>query len=77
MSGMKQISIEQLIPGMFVVEMDLPWYRTPFLFHKRLIRDVETIGVMKQHGVRHVTIDPTKGLDVHATADTPPVKAEP
>ena len=30
--------------------MDLPWYRTPFLFHKRLIRDVETIGVMKQHG---------------------------
>lgn len=77
MSGMKQISIEQLIPGMFVVEMDLPWYRTPFLFHKRLIRDVETIGVMKQHGVQHVTIDTTKGLDVQALAHTPPVKAEP
>ncbi|SPP65173.1 HD-GYP domain-containing protein [Nitrospira lenta] len=71
MSGTKQISIDQLIPGMFIVEMDIPWYRTPFLFHKRLIRDHETIGVMKQHGVQHVTIDTTKGLDVQAQAPTP------
>jgi hypothetical protein len=41
MSGTKRISIEQLRPGMFIVEMDLPWYRTPFLFHKRLIQDLE------------------------------------
>lgn len=71
MSGTKQISIDQLIPGMFIVEMDIPWYRTPFLFHKRLIRDRETIGVMKQHGVQHVTIDTTKGLDVQAQTPTP------
>lgn len=77
MSGTKQISIEQLIPGMFVVEMDLPWYRTPFLFHKRLIRDVETVAVMKQHGVQQVTIDTTKGLDVPASVQIPPVKGEP
>ncbi len=76
MSGTKQISVEQLIPGMFIVEMDLPWYRTPFLFHKRLIRDVETITVMKQHGVRHVTIDTTKGLDLQILASTPPAKPE-
>lgn len=66
MSGTKQISIEQLTPGMFVVEMDLPWYRTPFLFHKRLIQDAETIGVMKQSGIRQVTIDTTKGLDIQS-----------
>jgi putative nucleotidyltransferase with HDIG domain len=71
MSGTKRISIEQLIPGMFVVEMDLPWYQTPFLFHKRLIRDVETIGVMKQHGVQSVTIDTAKGLDVQESPVTP------
>lgn len=64
MSGTKRISIEQLRPGMFIVEMDLPWYRTPFLFHKRLIQDLETIAVMKQHGVQSVTIDTAKGLDV-------------
>jgi len=71
MSGMKRIAIEQLKPGMFVVEMDLPWYRTPFLFHKRLIRDNETIAVMKQHGVQLVTIDPAKGLDVTVSAPIP------
>lgn len=64
MSGTKRISIEQLRPGMFIVEMDLPWYRTPFLFHKRLIQDRETIAVMKQHGVQSVTIDTAKGIDV-------------
>lgn len=73
MSGTKQIPIEQLKPGMFLVDMDLPWYRTPFLFHKRLIRDQETIAVMKQHGIRTVTIDLQKGLDVEsAPASTAP-----
>ena len=76
MSETKHIPIEQLIPGMFIVEMDLPWYRTPFLFHKRLIHDVETIGVMKQHGVRYVTIDTSKGLDVQAAAQASPVIPE-
>ncbi|MFO0707409.1 MAG: DUF3391 domain-containing protein [Nitrospira sp.] len=70
MSSTKQIPIDQLKPGMFVVDMDLPWYRTPFLFHKRLIRDNDTIAVMKQHGIRVVTIDPRKGLDVEAVASS-------
>lgn len=72
MSGTKRITIDQLQPGMFIVEMDLPWYRTPFLFHKRLIHDHDTIAVMRQHGVQSVTIDTTKGLDVQ-TAPAPAV----
>jgi putative nucleotidyltransferase with HDIG domain len=60
----KRISIEQLVPGMFVTEMDVPWYRTSFLFHKRLINDQQTIQLMKQHGIRTVTIDTSKGLDL-------------
>ncbi len=62
-SSLKQISVDQLVPGMFVVEMDLPWYRTPFLFHKRLIKDTDTIRLMKTHGIRRVTIDTGKGVD--------------
>src|SRR5574338_1146528 len=58
------ITIEQLIPGMFIIEMDVPWYRTPFLSHKRLIKDQQTIQLMKQHGIRMVTIDTSKGLDL-------------
>ena len=70
---LKEIPIEQLLPGMFMVEMDVPWYRTPFLFHKRLVKDSDTIRLMKEHGIRHVTIDTSKGADVPAEA----VKASP
>ncbi len=60
----KRITIEQLVPGMYVVDMDVPWYRTPFLFHKRMVNDVQTIALMKQHGIRMVTIDTSKGADL-------------
>lgn len=64
----KKISIDQLVPGMFIVEMDVPWYRTPFLFHKRLLKDAETIQLMKEHGIRKVTIDTSKGKDAPSVA---------
>ena len=69
---MKQISIDRLIPGMFMVKMDLPWYRSPFLSHKRLIKDIATIQMMKQYGIRTVTIDTTKGKDVIAESSGVP-----
>lgn len=66
----KRIAIEQLIPGMFIIEMDVPWYRTPFLSHKRLIKDQQTIQLMKQHGIRMVTIDTSKGSDLPSDPST-------
>jgi HD-GYP domain-containing protein (c-di-GMP phosphodiesterase class II) len=60
---LKQISIDELTPGMYVVGVDVPWYRTPFLTHKRLIQDPATIDIMRQCGIRMVTIDPGKGKD--------------
>jgi putative nucleotidyltransferase with HDIG domain len=60
----KRISINQLIPGMYLIEMDVPWYRTPFLSHKFSIKDRDTIQLMKRHGITMVTIDTSKGLDV-------------
>lgn len=66
--SLKQISIDQLIPGMFVVEMDVPWYRTPFFSHKRLVKDLATIQMMKQCGIRMVTIDESKGNNVRSGA---------
>ncbi|UVT14554.1 MAG: DUF3391 domain-containing protein [Nitrospira sp.] len=72
--AIKRIPIEQLIPGMYIIEMDVPWYRTPFLSHKRMIKDLQTIELMKQHGIRMVTIDTSKGCDIssEAPANTPP-----
>lgn len=75
--ALKRIEIAQLVPGMYVVEMDVPWYRTPFLSHKRLITDQQTIQVMKQHGIQVITIDTTKGCDVPSTiSESPSVPGE-
>jgi HD-GYP domain-containing protein (c-di-GMP phosphodiesterase class II) len=60
----KRIAIEHLIPGMYVVEMDVPWYRTPFLLNKLMIKDLQTIQLMKQHGIKIVSIDTSKGSDL-------------
>lgn len=73
----KRISIDQLIPGMYVVEMDVPWYRTPFLFHKRLVNDLQTIALMKQHGIGMVTIDTGKGAELPSAPTQPSVSPQP
>ena len=64
MTSVKTITIDQLKPGMFIVGMDQPWYRTPFLIHKRLIRHAGDIQLLRQCGVRELKIDPTQGLDL-------------
>ncbi|MCP9453729.1 MAG: DUF3391 domain-containing protein [Nitrospira sp.] len=78
---LKQISIDELTPGMYVVGVDVPWYRTPFLTHKRLIQDPATIDIMRQCGIRTVTIDPGKGKDAStqrpAELGTPATATEP
>ena len=66
MKQIKTITIDQLTPGMFIVGMDQPWYRTPFLLHKRLIRHTHDIDLLRQYGIREVQIDPGRGLDVES-----------
>lgn len=63
MKTAKRIRVAQLRPGMFVVEMDQPWYKTPYLLHKRLIKSTEEITELIRHGVQEVVIDPARGLD--------------
>jgi putative nucleotidyltransferase with HDIG domain len=66
MNRVKTIMIDQLKPGMFIVGMDQPWHRTPFLFHKRLIRHQEDIDLLRRHGIKKVKIDPNRDLDLEA-----------
>jgi HD-GYP domain-containing protein (c-di-GMP phosphodiesterase class II) len=72
MAGTKRISIAALKPGMFVVGMDQPWYKTPFLFHKRLVGSQEDIILLRRHGIQEVVIDPSKGLDHEEPPPAPP-----
>lgn len=64
MRRVKTITIDQLKPGMFIIGMDQPWYRTPFLLHKRFIRHTKDIDLLRQHGIRELKIDVNQGLDV-------------
>ena len=74
MTRVKTITIDQLKPGMFIVGLDQPWYRTPFLIHKRLIRHGGDVALLRQCGVRELKIDPDQGLDLEPL---PPEEAPP
>jgi HD-GYP domain-containing protein (c-di-GMP phosphodiesterase class II) len=67
----KQISIDDLVVGMYIVGLDQSWLQSPFLFHRRRIRRYEEIARLKAYGVRRVTIDPTRGLDLVETLPPP------
>jgi len=57
-----QIPIDQLKPGMYVIKIDIPWIRSPFLLHHRLVRDQEDIDALRNSGVKDVWIDPEKSI---------------
>ena len=67
----KQISIDDLVVGMYIVGLDQSWLQSPFLFHRRRIGRYEEIARLKAYGVRRVTIDPTRGLDLVETLPRP------
>lgn len=71
MGETKRINVTSLKPGMFVVGMDQPWYKTPFLFHKRLVTSVDDITLLRRHGIHEVLIDVTRGLDLEDTPEAP------
>lgn len=59
----KRIAIDDLTTGMYLVGVDQSWLHSPFLFPQRLIGNQADIARLKAYGIRHVTIDITRGLD--------------
>jgi len=60
----RRIPIEQLKPGMYLVGLDLSWLKSPVWSHRGPVTSQAVIVKLKQSGVREVTIDSEKGLDV-------------
>lgn len=60
----RRILIDQLKLGMYVIGLDLSWFKSPFWSHRGLVKSHAVIFKLKQAGVREVTIDPEQGLDV-------------
>ena len=60
-SALQKISIDELQVGMFIVEMDISWIKSPFLLHRRAIKSKNDIILLKKAGAKIVTIDLNKG----------------
>ncbi len=60
---LKQVPINAIQPGMFMVKLDIQWMDSPFMSHNRKIRSEKEIALLKKSGAKVVTIDPNKGLD--------------
>jgi HD-GYP domain-containing protein (c-di-GMP phosphodiesterase class II) len=76
----KRIAVEQLKPGMYIVELDRAWIHTPFLLHRKRIKDTRDIELLAKHGIREVVIDTERGINVEvkfdAARETKPEESE-
>ena len=70
-STRKRVSVEQLKPGVYVIDLDRSWFQTRFYFHRRLIRNAKDIEELKRQGIREVVIDTARGADVEAPLADP------
>jgi putative nucleotidyltransferase with HDIG domain len=60
----KKIDIEQLIPGMYIHDLNCGWMDHPFATNRFTVKD-ETVAVeLRGIGVRELYIDTDKGLDI-------------
>jgi cyclic di-GMP phosphodiesterase len=66
LNSRKRISLDEIRIGMYVVGLDRSWMRTPFFFHRKLITHSAEIDLLRQHRIREVVIDTTRGRDIDA-----------
>ena len=53
---------------MHVAKLDVAWFRSPFIRHSFLIQTDEQIEKLRRAGVTHLSIDPSRGLDLPDTS---------
>ena len=63
-SAHKKVSVDEIRPGMYVVELDRPWLQTSYMSHHKIIQSEEDIEKYKRDGIRELVIDTTRGVDV-------------
>lgn len=69
MSTIKKISTNDLIPGMYIQDLNCGWLDHPFMSNKFAVKDEATVNKIRSLGIHEVYIDPSKGLDL-ANAQT-------
>jgi HD-GYP domain-containing protein (c-di-GMP phosphodiesterase class II) len=61
---LKKISVDDLKPGMFIVNLGRSWFAHPFLRNQFAVTSPKQIKKLKKYGITEVYIDPRRGLDV-------------
>lgn len=59
----KKIRVQDLVPGMYISDMNTPWIRHPFLPNRMLLRRVKDVDRMLEAGMEAVYIDTERGKD--------------
>jgi HD-GYP domain-containing protein (c-di-GMP phosphodiesterase class II) len=67
----RKLPIDQLLPGMHVVDLHRRWLEHSFWRQKFTVRDAEQIARLVEEGIVEVSIDTAKGIDL------PPVEPPP
>lgn len=62
--AVKEIDVQQLRIGMYIVGMDVSWLKTPFLVHRLELKDKNQIQSIINSGAKKITIDLDRGLDI-------------
>jgi HD-GYP domain-containing protein (c-di-GMP phosphodiesterase class II) len=71
-SALQSVSLDQVVIGMFVVELDIPWIDSPFLSHARKIKSAKEIESLRRAGVKNLVIDTRKGPSLSVAEVSPP-----
>jgi HD-GYP domain-containing protein (c-di-GMP phosphodiesterase class II) len=58
----QRIPTTQLRPGMFLVRVLDSWWKSPFFFHRRLLKSSAEVEQLQRSGIREVEIDTSKGI---------------
>ncbi len=72
----KQISADQLKPGMYIHDLNCGWLDHPFVSNSFAVRDQATVDKIVNLGIRELYIDTVKGADVWAARPQAEVNAD-
>lgn len=72
----KQISTDQLTPGMYIHDLNCGWMDHPFLTNAFKVYDQATVDKIVGLGIRQLYIDTVKGADVRAAPTQQEVNAD-
>ena len=62
--SVKKVEVDQLVPGMYIHDLNCEWIDHPFWRNRFLIRDQGTISKIAERGIREVYIDTARGTDL-------------